>query len=345
MKEKINSRLKIIFLIVSAFGLFFLLFVISRSFLARGKEQSTSSFDFLAYDKNFRGGINVSCGDIDGNGKDEIVTSPKSGGASNIRIFDKDGKSLGFSFYAYPKGDNHGTNITLGDVDGDGKDEIMTSSEEGPLIKIFKGQKLISKFEAWKNIKIGTSIASGDIDSDGKEEIIVGGGSRGGPQIKIFNLKGKELFSFFVFHPLSRHGIDVAAFDVNRDNKSEVIASQKSGEPAMVKIYKLDEAKSIFSTFYAYPKNFKIGANIAVGDLSGDGEAEIIAAQDFGEESKIKGFKPDGIALPLNLSAFDSDFRGGADVAICNLDGVDKKEIVVGMGAGGEPRVRVFYKY
>lgn len=376
-----------------------LILKISKSFSARGKEQAIQELSFLAYSKNFRGGVNVTCGDIDDNGKDEIITSPKKGGTSQIRIFDGKGKFID-SFYAYPEKENLGTKVALGDVDSDGKKEIITSPEtKDSTIKIFKNQKLnlseakepvLNKienldeitpfsnfsiqpikinfvkeaaaaddsltllnttfvkqleFQAWKDIAAGATITVGDINSDGKDEIILGAGKGGGPQIKIYNYEGKEISSFFAFHPRSRGGVDVAAADVDQDGKAEIVASEKQGDSALVKIYKADKTNSLISTFFAYPKNLKVDVNIAAGDLEGDGEVEILTVLSLSKRTQIRGFKINGEPLPINFFAFDNNFYEEADIAICNLDGNGKKEIVVGAGQGRNPKVKIFYKY
>ncbi len=48
---------------------------------------------FLAYAAGFRGGVDVATGDIDGDGIDEIITTPILGGA-HIRVFKADGTLL-----------------------------------------------------------------------------------------------------------------------------------------------------------------------------------------------------------------------------------------------------------
>lgn len=50
---------------------------------------------FLAYDKKFRGGVSVAVGDVDSDGKNEIITGPISGGGPHVRIFDYQGRVLG----------------------------------------------------------------------------------------------------------------------------------------------------------------------------------------------------------------------------------------------------------
>ncbi|MEA2065127.1 MAG: hypothetical protein U9O66_02420, partial [Patescibacteria group bacterium] len=49
---------------------------------------------FFAYDKNFRGGVNVATGDIDGDGIDEIIAGAGNGGGSYIKIFNHRGSLI-----------------------------------------------------------------------------------------------------------------------------------------------------------------------------------------------------------------------------------------------------------
>ena len=53
---------------------------------------------FLAYDKNFKGGVNVATGDFDNNGYSEIITAPGQGGGPQIKIFNYQG-NLQKSFF------------------------------------------------------------------------------------------------------------------------------------------------------------------------------------------------------------------------------------------------------
>jgi hypothetical protein len=68
---------------------------------------------FFAYDKNFRGGVNVAAGDIDGDGVDEIITGAGNGGGPQVRIFDASGKVKGH-FFAYDKNFAAEVNVAAG---------------------------------------------------------------------------------------------------------------------------------------------------------------------------------------------------------------------------------------
>ncbi|HOZ56400.1 MAG TPA: transporter, partial [bacterium] len=97
---------------------------------------------FFAYDKNFRGGVNVAVADVDGgarNKKAEIITAPGQGGGPHIIIFNNYAQKVG-QFFAYDKNFRGGVNVYGGDVDNDGLEEIITGAGPGgaPHVRIFK---------------------------------------------------------------------------------------------------------------------------------------------------------------------------------------------------------------
>lgn len=67
---------------------------------------------FLAYSKNFRGGVSIAAGDLDNNGFDEIVTGAGPGGTPHLRVFTSQGVLIG-SFYAYEEKYNGGINVSI----------------------------------------------------------------------------------------------------------------------------------------------------------------------------------------------------------------------------------------
>ncbi len=83
---------------------------------------------FFAYDKSARFGVNIGVGDLDNDGKAEIVTGPGPGGGPHIRIFNKNGKIVNNGFYAYDQNDTSGVLVGVTDIDQNGSNEIVTSS-------------------------------------------------------------------------------------------------------------------------------------------------------------------------------------------------------------------------
>lgn len=80
---------------------------------------------FFAYDKKFKGGINLAAGDFNNNGVSEIITAPAKGGSPQIKIFDSRG-NLQKSFFAYDPSYRGGVSLSVSDMDEDGALEILT---------------------------------------------------------------------------------------------------------------------------------------------------------------------------------------------------------------------------
>ncbi|MDD5716023.1 MAG: VCBS repeat-containing protein [Patescibacteria group bacterium] len=68
---------------------------------------------FMAYDEAFRGGVNLFLADVDGDGIDEVMTSPASLGGPNVRVYDMESgtRVLKSWFWAFPEGFRGGVNF------------------------------------------------------------------------------------------------------------------------------------------------------------------------------------------------------------------------------------------
>ncbi len=118
---------------------------------------------FFAFNQRFKGGVTVTGGDVNNDGMDEIIVGVASGANSYIRVFDHSGFLL-TQFLAYAPNFYNGVRIAVGDIDRDGKKEIIAAPGKGiePEIRIFnyKGN-LINKFLAYnKNFKGGVLVAA-----------------------------------------------------------------------------------------------------------------------------------------------------------------------------------------
>src|SRR5262245_26868702 len=74
--------------------------------------------EFMAYDPRFIGGLNVACGDLDGDGRAELITAPQGGGGPHVKIWKFDISSNTFvmvnQFMAFEPTFTGGVNISSG---------------------------------------------------------------------------------------------------------------------------------------------------------------------------------------------------------------------------------------
>lgn len=158
--------------------------------------------DFLAYSENYNKGVNVALGDLNGDEVDEIVTGTMTGGGPQVMVFTANGK-LVLQFFAFDEKSRYGVNVTTGDVDGDGIDEIIAAQggNSTPLVKIFDNKgNIINEFYAYnKNLNSGLSIQGVDVDNDGIDEVLTAIDAKISPQVNLYSNDGLLRYSFNAF--------------------------------------------------------------------------------------------------------------------------------------------------
>ncbi|MDA2935832.1 S8 family serine peptidase [Patescibacteria group bacterium AH-259-L05] len=169
---------------------------------------------FFAYDERFSGGVSVAAGDVDGDGKDEIITGAGPTGGPHVRVFDGSG-NVKFHFFAFNKNFFGGIRVSSGDVDGDGKDEIITGVASGAssYMRVFNAEFLLLRlqFLAYdKDFYHGATIAAADFDGDGSVEIVTGPQSNHGPQVRVFDFWGNQLSQFYSYARQFKGGVNLA---------------------------------------------------------------------------------------------------------------------------------------
>jgi hypothetical protein len=101
----------------------------------------TLKFTINAYPTSMTGGVRVAVGDVNGDGTPDIITGPGKGGGSLVKVFSGVNGRLLQSFNAYAPGQTDGVFVAAGDVNGDGRADIITGTDVGakPLVKVFSG--------------------------------------------------------------------------------------------------------------------------------------------------------------------------------------------------------------
>jgi len=183
---------------------------------------------FFPYPKTFRGGVDVTTGDVIGDGEEKIITGAGPGGGPQVIVSDKQGHRIN-QFMAYAVSFRGGVRVTSADLTGDGVAEIIT-------VPASQGRQPLRIFNRWGDLQgefypFGDSFAKNlDVAAAPGDEyyaasIMVSAGEGAGPQIKVFNLSGLLKAQFFAFDKAFRGGIHIDVGDViEHNNGNEIIA-------------------------------------------------------------------------------------------------------------------------
>lgn len=265
-----------------------------RTFNATGKLLG----QFTAFDKNFKGGVNIATGDVDGDREQEIIVVPATQGGPHVKIFNRHGH-LKKSFMALDGKTRSGLSVHVADVSGDSKQEIIIASAGNfqPLVQVYSGVgKKISEFAAYdKNFRSGISLASFDIDNDEAKEIVTSPLNGGGPHVKFFKSNGAMVRDFWPLPKQYRGGLQIYSANFSGrsfDRLASLIVSPKINS---------NSEALIFNNVLQLKQRVKLAGknnlgNVAVTaiDFNRDGIAEIASASQKSNTSEVRIYTTNG---------------------------------------------------
>lgn len=289
----------------------------------------------------FFGGVRVALGDINADGKLELITAAGPGGGPHVKIYDFFPASAtvtprsGGGFFAYDSGFRGGVNVAVGDVDGDGTGEIITGQGPGGTSRLrafhidaTDGTTRTTYIDedAYEDFTGGLTVAAGEIHgTNSGQEIVTGAMAGGGPRVRIFQFDFLgalvQLPSFFAYNPNFTGGVDVAVGDVDGDEIKDIITGAGPGGGPHVKTFKVDSLGHVttFSSFFAYTSGFSGGVHVASRNIDDDVSDELItgAGPGGGPHVIVRNIGPTGTIESTSASFFglNSLFRGGVYVS------------------------------
>jgi hypothetical protein len=300
-----------------------------------------------------------------------------------VVLFNLSGAVL-FQFNPFPLSYTGGVTVAVGDINGDGVDDLAVGAATGnPQVNVYNGKTLlatsnpamalITAFNAYDvGFNVGVFVAVGDVDGDGFADVATGA-SPGNPHVRVLSGaaiasgtftfdpasaadntvgNGKLLASFFAYDTGFNVGATVAVGDVNADGFADVVTGASRGNPN-VRVFSglairnntlpttfTGTEPSLLANFFPYGLGFNVGANVAAGDVNGDGFADIVSGATIGNPD-VRVFNGAAIAagtfnyqpfpdpnqsvinnnLLAVFFAYDLNFNVGATVAVLNASG------------------------
>ena len=215
----------------------------------------TSSF--FAYDQNFRGGVRVAMGDINGDGNVDLITAPGVGGGPNIKIFNLvSGTPIQVAdFFVFEAAFFGGLYIAVGNLNNDGFGDIIVGAGPGggPRVSAYAGSQnfsingstVMTTFFAYApEFTGGITVAAADRTGEGLDEIVTGAGYGGGPNVTVFQLQQTPqgafnqvvIQNFFAFDTLFTGGIYVAGGRFSNATYDDIFVGTGPGTKATVAV-------------------------------------------------------------------------------------------------------------
>jgi hypothetical protein len=217
----------------------------------------------LLYESTYRGGVRVAVGDVDADGVDEIVAAPGPGRVGEVRVFERDGTEL-TAYRSTPFGASYrnGVEIAVGDIDGDGDDDLVTAASRGPgdvrVFRVNPGQASPVEATPFKSFRAlpanflgGASVAVADLGTfvngttvsantpDGKLEIVVGSGAGMRATVLMFDVSStpRLIDTILPMEASFRNGVSVASAKVNPDGIDDIVVSGGRGGRSVRETY------------------------------------------------------------------------------------------------------------
>jgi hypothetical protein len=268
-----------------------------------------------------------------------------------VKVYNQNG-SLRFLLMAYESTFSGGVRVAMSDVTGDGVLDLVTGTGVGggPLVKVFDGRNgtLVRSFFAYEStFRGGVNVAAVGAT------IVTGPGVGGGPVIRLFDgATGAMSNEFLAYDSAFRGGVTVAAWGFPSSLMRIVTAPGPGGGPH-IKVFggttHTNEFSQPIAQFLAYDSAFRGGVTVAVGDVDGDGNVDILTSPGPGIAPQVKAFRftdkysePHQFILIRSFDAYASAFHGGVSVTAADLNGDGIADIITAPGKGGGPHVRAF---
>ena len=294
--------------------------------------------------------FNVAIGDIDGDGKaDMIATNYSSNSISIFRNTSTTGTITAGSFAAKvdfttgaaPYG------IAIGDLDGDGKLDIAVTNNSSapPTVSVFRNTATTGvinsgSLAAKVDFAVGAgpiAVAIADLDKDGKPDLAVANnGANTLSLLRNTSVSGSLTTASFatkVDLVAGNHPFHIAAGDIDGDGKQDLVVPNQAA--ATVSVFRNTATiGSLTTASFAAKVDFPTASNpycVAIGDIDGDGKMDVAVANNVGNSVSVLRNTATSGTITAGSLASKVDFTTAAgpySIAMADINGDGKPDLV-----------------
>jgi hypothetical protein len=259
------------------------------------------------------------CMDIDEDGKNEIIQSAYG---SYTYIWNEDGTDLGGWPQTLQESPSSACSA-VGDVDGDGDYEVVTTTHSNGLVYVWhwqNGELLAGDWPKALGYQVRANPLLADLDGDGDAEIIV---AHTGSGVNVFQHDGTLVW----VHQISNIQAPMAASDLDGDGDIEIAVS------SWYDVYVLDHQGNLVNQWPGGSHKPTI-----IADLDKDGQLEIICVDR--QDSTLKALHLTG--APLWEIPLETDMRSQGATSVGDLDNDGYLEIFIADHIGNKVNNKVY---
>jgi len=226
----------------------------------------------------------IAVGDIDGDGLPDVAVIYNSTDTVSVYHNTSTPGSLSFGPRINLVAPASPSGITIGDIDGDGKPEIVVTSTGTSLVSVFPnisvtGAITTGSFATRMDLTVGTSplrVAIADMDGDGKADLVVSNnGSNNLSVLQGTSTPGAISFAAPVTLTSGTAPVNLALGDINGDGKPDIVCTNNGSNTVSA-----FRNTSIPGTVSFAPKaDFPTDRGpyaVALGDVNVDGMPDIV---------------------------------------------------------------------
>ncbi|MBU2229411.1 VCBS repeat-containing protein [Patescibacteria group bacterium] len=232
---------------------------------------------FMAYQEEFRGGVLIATGDVNGDGQKDIITYPEEEGGANIRAYTYNSTTEEFELidWIQPFGEEFRGSATVKvfDLDKDGQVEIITAPAigGGPNLRVYSYDETLERFalKDWEMVfaedfRGGVGFTVANMDGDAYREVVVYPLHDGGPNIRVYEydaLGQLTLMDWTLTYDEDFRGeLNVISADLDGDGVSSVVITPLSQGGPNLRILDLNDGEiTVSKWFMVYGDAFRGG--------------------------------------------------------------------------------------
>lgn len=258
----------------------------------------------------------VRLGDLDNDGKIDILVSTSGGGGMILRNTSTPG-TISFAAAVEPGlGLGEGF-IEISDMDGDGKNDIVTRGWGGDVVRVLRNTSSgpgTMSFAAAQSFSIESGVSGfdiGDLDGDGKTDVIAYGNL--GKLYILRNTSTSGTVAFAAYHTITTHSAnvqDAAMGDLDGDGKIDIALNDGDYRMYAVKNTSTPGSLSFDPYITLNPSGgmSQYATEIAIQDIDGDGKNDVVGLSTY--SNGIHFFSNEtSSTLPVNWLGFAAHSR------------------------------------